>query len=567
MDFRFYSLVKHLTINKIVMLAFLILLLLLLIIATIFYTFNVVYKKRKNQILKDLQYFKNINIQEKLKRMSIIAHYNKNYEHVFSIWAKRYKNLLDNNFWKINSSFVNIINFEKTNKFKLRNSLINETFKYSKKTKIMVQKLVIEIDYFISSDQLFREYQLFFNQKFLFLKKEIVKLNFQEQFDQHKINDILNIIESKLQFLDTNIIEGKFELLIDIFTKIDIALTTLANILQELPNINFHLDKNIPERIMKLKENLDKLQENKFLDFYNNLNVRIKQQTVIIKNLIDDLQYKKANKILKEILKSLDYFQEDIKEEEKFSTFFQQKYQEFNLINLNLNQIFDQINNDFNKINREELGEENNDKLRVLNQAIKKDISVLNILEKRLYSVVDKQSENLSYQQILELLSDIIEKNIFIFDKLDTYNQLLIKKIDKKLIIESSCNKIKSIVLQLQNLFDNLKFSYLQEKFCEKFLAIQKKFQQVEKFIETSNKNNYDLVIEKLKIIENEIFSLYQEIKITYSIWQLSYSTLEYSNRLRKNNAESKSNFEEIDNLIAKESYEQALIKLIKLIN
>ena len=53
----------------------------------------------------------------------------------------------------------------------------------SNNLKNQLQLLTIEIDYFISIDQLLREYQLFFKQNFNYLQDQITKINLQSDLN------------------------------------------------------------------------------------------------------------------------------------------------------------------------------------------------------------------------------------------------------------------------------------------------------------------------------------------------------------------------------------------------
>lgn len=544
------------------------LLFLILISATIILITLSNTKNKRNQILKNLEYCQNINLKDRLKRINGIIKTNTQYTNIFNIWINRYQKLLKNDCQNLVKDFWKIINLEKKKEYHVRNKLITTTYHKSINTKEQIRKLLIEIDYFISIDQLIREYQLFFKQNFNYLQSEIIKTKLQNEINQEQLNEIINVLEIKFKDLENFISQAQFSSVINILGEIAIGTTVLAEILINLPSLSHQVYHLIPARINLIKKQLEyQSYDHNLLVSFNTLEININEQLILIKQLINNLQYKKSKNKIKEILYWLNKFNADLKEEENFIKIFNQYYQEFSELSLNLNQIFENLNQDIITLTNNGQTLINEQKITKLKNVIEDELGIINDTENQITVEIDKNDKNLTYQQLLMLLRDLIENNIITFNSLTKYNQLLIEEIKPKIIINTSLNKLNSTMLQVENILSNFNYQYLQNKYHQIFLDLETNIKNLTNKLTNEIDLNLNQIINELNLLQNQSFQLYQQIKIAITFHQLANSTLVYANRYRQDhNEQANFQFQNIENNIKQQNYQQALINLINLI-
>lgn len=552
---------------KILFLIVIILFFIILISSTIILIIISNITSKKNQILKNLEYCQNINLKDRLKRINSIIKTNNQYENVFNIWINRYQKLLKHDCQNIVKDVWKIINLEKKKDYVTRNELIKKTFNESNKTKEQVKNLLIEIDYFISIDQLIREYQLFFKQNFNYLQSELIKINLQNEINQEQLTEIINILENKFKDLDCFVNQAQFSFVINTLSEIAIGTTVLAEILINLPSLSHQVYHLIPKKLDLIKKQLENQSYNdNLLISFSNLEANINNKLLIAKKMINNLQYKKSKNEIKEILYSLNKFNIDLKEEDNFNKIFYHYYNQFLNLSFNLSQVFEKINQDFDNIKETKNNIKNIDEINNLKNDIYHQITTINNIENQIALEIEKNNKELTYQQLLMLLRELLENNIITFNNLNKYNQMLIKEIKTKIIITTEINKLNSTMLQIENIISNFKYNFLQDNYDAIFINLEEKIKNLTFTIENNIDLDLNLFIKELNLLQNQSFQLYQEIKITIIFYQLANATLVYANRYRRDNNQSNFQFQNIEKNLKQHNYQQALINLINLI-
>lgn len=553
--------------TKILFLTVIILLFIILITSTIILIIISNLKNKRNQILKNLEYCQNINLKDRLKRINGIIKTNTEYENIFNIWINRYQKLLKHDCQNIVKHFWKIISLEKDKDYILRNELIKKTYLDSNKTKDQVKKLLIEIDYFISIDQLIREYQLFFKQNFNYLQSEIIKIKLQSEINQEQLAAVINVLEIKFKELERYVNQAQFAFVINTLSEIAIGTTVLAEILVNLPSLSHQVYHLIPARIEMTKKQLEyQSYDHNLLVNFSTLETNINNKLIIAKKLINNLQYKKSKNEIKEILFALKKFNADLKEEDNFNKIFFQYFQQFSALSLNLNQVFDNLNHYFEDIDNTLNGLKNESEITNLKKIIQQQINEINYLENEITLETEKNDKNLTYQQLLMLLRDLLEINIITFDSLTKYNHLLIEEIKPKIIITTGINKLNSTMLQIENILSNFKYKYLQTTYHQIFLSLEAKIKLLTDTIENNLDLNLNAIIKELNTLQNQSFQLYHQIKIAITLYQLANATLVYANRYRQDSEQANFQFQNIEENLKKQNYQQALVNLINLI-
>lgn len=555
------------TTTKILFLTAIVLLFIVLITSTIILIVISSIKNKKQQILKNLEYCQNINLKDRLKRINGIIKTNTQYENIFNIWINRYQKLLKQDCQQLVQHFWKIIELENKKDYVARNELIKITYVASNQTKEQIKKLLIEIDYFISIDQLIREYQLFFKQNFNYLQSEIVKINLQSEINQEQLTEIINVLEVKFKDLETFVNQAQFASVISTLSEIAIGTTVLAEILVNLPNLSHQVYHLIPARINAIKKQLEyQSYDHNLIISFSALEANINRKLTIVKKLINNLQYKKSKNEIKEILYSLNKFNADLKEEDNFNKIFAQYYQQFLDLSLNLNQVFDMLNQDFDDLDLTQNGLQKETEVYSLKNIIQQQINIINDIENEITIEADKHDKELTYQQLLMLLRDLLENNILAFNNLNQYNHLLIEEIKPKIMIASLLNKLNSTMLQVENILSNFKYKYLPTIYNQTFLSLEDKIKKIANTIENSIDLDLNVIIKELNLLQNQSFQLYQQIKIAITFYQLSNATLVYANRYRQDNEQANLQFQNIEDHLQQKNYQQALVNLINLI-
>lgn len=555
------------TTTKILFLTAIVLLFIVLITSTIILIVISSIKNKKQQILKNLEYCQNINLKDRLKRINGIIKTNTQYENIFNIWINRYQKLLKQDCQNIVQNFWKIIELEGKKDYVARNELIKITFVASNKTKEQIKKLLIEIDYFISIDQLIREYQLFFKQNFNYLQSEIIKINLQSEINQEQLTEIINVLEVKFKDLETFVNQAQFASVISTLSEIAIGTTVLAEILVNLPNLSHQVYHLIPARINAIKKQLEyQSYDHNLIISFSALEANINRKLTIVKKLINNLQYKKSKNEIKEILYSLNKFNADLKEEDNFNKIFAQYYQQFLDLSLNLSQVFDMLNQDFDDLDLTQNGLQKETEVYNLKNIIQQQINIINDIENEITIEADKHDKELTYQQLLMLLRDLLENNILAFNNLSQYNHLLIEEIKPKIMIASLLNKLNSTMLQVENILSNFKYKYLPIIYNQTFLSLEEKIKKIANTIENSIDLDLNVIIKELNLLQNQSFQLYQQIKIAITFYQLANATLVYANRYRQDNEQASLQFQNIEENLQQKNYQQALVNLINLV-
>lgn len=555
------------TMTKILFTTLIILFFIILITSTIILIIISNIKNKRNQILKNLEYCQNINLKDRLKRINGIIKTNTQYENIFNIWINRYHKILKHDCQNIVKNFWKIIEFEKKKDYIARNELIKKTFSESNQTKEQLKKLLIEIDYFISIDQLIREYQLFFKQNFNYLQSEIIKINLQNEINQEQLTEIINVLESKFKDLELFVSQAQFPFVIKILGEIAIGTTVLAEILINLPSLSHQVYHLIPARIDLIKKHLEhQSYDHNLLVSFSTLEMAINDKLLAAKKLINNLQYKKAKHEIKDILYWLNKFNSDLKEEDNFNKVFSQYYQQFFDLSLNLSQIFDNLNHDFQNLNQISHDLKNFNEISNLKNTIQQQINSITNIENQITIETEKTDKDLTYQQLLMLLRDLLENNILAFNALNQYNQLLIDEIKPKILINSSLNKLNSTMVQIENFLTNFKYKYLQDNYQQIFFDLENKIKKITNTIENNINLDLNVIIKELNLLQNQSFQLYHQIKITISFYQLANATLVYANKYRQDSQQANFQFQNIEENLKQKNYQQALVNLINLI-
>ncbi|WP_338986168.1 hypothetical protein [Spiroplasma endosymbiont of Thecophora atra] len=522
------------------------------------------YKNKQFMVYKNLQYIQNINIKERLNRINQMVQANEQYSSILGIWISRYNLFLKKDLNKVFKNYIQILKLQNNKELWKRYKLMYRMHNKSNNLKNQLQLLTIEIDYFISIDQLLREYQLFFKQNFNYLQDQMIKINLQNDLNREQLDEVIKIINDMFKELETNINAINVSQIITILSEIAIAVVTLAEILDNLPTLRYIITYEIKQKMAALKNKYQMIKiNNTLLLQYEQLVANVDEKLSFINKQINNLQYKKVKVNTQEILKLIATFSNKIDKEQIFYNIFKQNYEKFLVMSFNFNEIFEAIKNEIalsNKINSKMI---ENSKITNLETIINKQLATVNHFDNLLIIEHQKSIKNTSYQTLVMLLAALFENSIVVFNSLKEYNKLLNEQNKAKIKFKTYVDKINSMMLQIDNILNNINFYYLNEIYKEKFSDLQ---YLINDTILNFKNGNYDnSSFSKFNDLQNKIFHLYTELKMEITIHKLSHLTLVYANRHRSINQQLNSKFNEIENNITNNHNQKALTLLLEL--
>ncbi|WP_286642334.1 hypothetical protein [Spiroplasma ixodetis] len=522
------------------------------------------YKNKQFMVYKNLQYIQNINIKERLNRINQMVQANEQYSSILGIWISRYNLFLKKDLNKVFKNYIQILKLQNNKELWKRYKLMYRMHNKSNNLKNQLQLLTIEIDYFISIDQLLREYQLFFKQNFNYLQDQMIKINLQNDLNREQLDEVIKIINDMFKELETNINAINVSQIITILSEIAIAVVTLAEILDNLPTLRYIITYEIKQKMAALKNKYQMIKiNNTLLLQYEQLVANVDEKLSFINKQINNLQYKKAKVNTQEILKLIATFSNKIDKEQIFYNIFKQNYEKFLVMSFNFNEIFETIKNEIvlsNKINSKMI---ENSKITNLETIINKQLATVNHFDNLLIIEHQKSIKNTSYETLVMLLAALFENSIVVFNSLKEYNKLLNEQNKVKIKFKTYVDKINSMMLQIDNILNNINFYYLNEIYKEKFSDLQ---YLINDTILNFKNGNYDnSSFSKFNDLQNKIFHLYTELKMEITIHKLSHLTLVYVNRHRSINQQLNSKFNEIENNITNNHNQKALTLLLEL--
>ncbi|WP_308149345.1 hypothetical protein [Spiroplasma sp. AdecLV25b] len=556
--------INNLSVAKIITITVMILLCLVIILLACFLLLLSNYKNKQFSTFKNLQYIQNVNIKERLIRIKQMVVTNEQYAPMLGIWISRYHLFLKKDLKNLFKNYQQTIKLQKNKQYWKAAKLMKKVYHRSKTLKHQMQLLTTEIDYFISIDQLLREYQLFFKQNFNYLQDQTVKITLQNNLNEEQLQAVIKIINDMFNQLELVISDANLPKTISLLGEIALAVVTLAEIIANLPKLNYLVNDEIKEKMITLKAKCQTTNiDDSLLLQFQEFEVVIKEQLKLTINQINNLQYKKAKIQVSEILEKIAIFNSEINKEQTFYKIFKQNYTHFLTINFNFNEIYADINRQIIAITKTQQVVFNHEKVQDLATIINKQLSSFNHFDNLLIVESQKTIKSTSYHQLLMILNELFEHSILVFNSLREYNKLLNQQNKPKIKFEIIINKINSMMLQIDTILNNINYYYLIEKYDENFMVLQQLINDTIVKFKISDVNNQSLLV--FNDIQNKIFQLYTSIKMEITIHKLSHATLVFANRHRAINFQIKSKFDDIETNMHNNHHHQALTLLLQL--
>ncbi|WP_342275270.1 septation ring formation regulator EzrA [Spiroplasma endosymbiont of Cantharis lateralis] len=269
-------------------------------------------------------------LKYRLNRISIIFDETGSFEKELMIWRTKYEILFEKELQKIFVDFVSLLEDKKNTLPNLKNVKKFEAI-YSRVTNINknVHDIFIDIMNYLEIEFIQRDSITFQKELFRILKDEVIMTTFKDvAIDEEKLKNTIEQIDELFEDFYLKLDEGKYKESWDYLLKIDQALVFLIELLDSIPYVISTITTVIPELMISLK--------NKHITFgpverklprnaikYAELENQVDKLRIKINNELKKLQFKKANRTLKEVFNQIAVFKSSVENEDNLKSFFE----------------------------------------------------------------------------------------------------------------------------------------------------------------------------------------------------------------------------------------------------
>ncbi|AGR41551.1 hypothetical protein [Spiroplasma taiwanense] len=312
-----------------------------------------IYRKILQTIAKSIDLIDDLKkspLRYRLQRISIIFEETNNLENELMIWRTKYELLFEKELCKCFIELVSLLE-KKKNTFPNIGNLNKFRVIYDQLLKINqnVHQIFIETLSALEIEYIQRDSLTFQKELFRMLKDEVIMTTFKDiRIDQEKLGRTIDSIEKLFSDFYLELDDGKYKESWDCLLKIDQALIFLIELLDSIPYVISTITTLVPQLMSELK--------NKHVTFglverklprnarkYAELELEVDKLRVKINNELLKLQFKKANKSLKQVFVYIENFKKMVEHEDNLKAFFENKIEdirsEFDLVSNSTRQI------------------------------------------------------------------------------------------------------------------------------------------------------------------------------------------------------------------------------------
>ncbi|AUB31977.1 septation ring formation regulator EzrA [Spiroplasma floricola] len=271
-------------------------------------------------------------LKYRLMRISMIFDETGSFEKELMIWRTKYEILFEIEMQKVFRDFVALIEDKKNTRPSLNNlkkfqAVYQKTMTINKS----VHEIFIETMNNLEIEFIQRDSLTFQKELFRILKDEVIMTTFKDiAIDQDKLKDTIDQIESLFEEFYFKLDEGRYKESWDYLLKIDQALIFLIELLDSIPYVISTITTVIPQMMTELKNKhitFGPVRKNLHLNAmkYGELENYIDNLRIKINNELQKLQFKKANRTLKEVFNQINSFKSAVENEDNLKSFFEVK--------------------------------------------------------------------------------------------------------------------------------------------------------------------------------------------------------------------------------------------------
>ncbi|WP_338984796.1 septation ring formation regulator EzrA [Spiroplasma endosymbiont of Diplazon laetatorius] len=269
-------------------------------------------------------------LKYRLMRISMIFEETRSFEKELMIWRTKYEILFEVELQKVFMDFVGLIEDRKNTRPNLKNLKKFETV-YERAMTINknVHEIFIETMNNLEIEFIQRDSLTFQKELFRILKDEVIMTTFKDiAIDEIKLKSTIDQIEGLFEDFYLKLDEGRYKESWDYLLKIDQALIFLIELLDSIPYVISIITTVIPQMMIELK--------NKHVTFgpvrrnlpinavkFRELEIAIDTLRIKINNELQKLQFKKANRTLKDVFNQINAFRSVVENEDNLKSFFE----------------------------------------------------------------------------------------------------------------------------------------------------------------------------------------------------------------------------------------------------
>ncbi|AGR42417.1 septation ring formation regulator EzrA [Spiroplasma diminutum] len=269
-------------------------------------------------------------LKYRLNRISLIFEETGNLEKELMIWRTKYEILFEIELKKIFVDFVDLLEDKKNTRPNIKNlKKFEAIYLNAKNINKNVHDIFIETMNYLEIEFIQRDSLTFQKELFRILKDEVIMTTFKDiAIDEVKLKSTIEQIDGLFEDFYLKLDEGRYKESWDYLLKIDQALVFLIELLDSIPYIISTITTIIPQMMVELKNKHvtfgpveRKLPRNALK--YAELEKQVDQLRIKINNELQKLQFKKANRTLKEVFVQIKEFKSTVENEDNLKSFFE----------------------------------------------------------------------------------------------------------------------------------------------------------------------------------------------------------------------------------------------------
>ncbi|WP_342252505.1 septation ring formation regulator EzrA [Spiroplasma endosymbiont of Amphibalanus improvisus] len=455
------------------------------------------------------------------------------------------------------------IKWNRKNRYKIK--LIREQLQIIYKE---IKEFENNLNILLGKEKIQREYILMHKSLFHELNKDYKKLQLNFETGRQNMEKFIGQIKELFNDFEEQLNECKFEKLSQTTNNITNVLNIYTELLQAFPQIMMVISKVVPKKMTNLKNKYILFNDDKDYKPTLKLNLKeledfVEEEKEIIKEKMENIQYKTALKHTWVLLSTIDNFDKSINNKKKmvqsFKAFFlvTENYVEtivekFKYADFELNTL-----SSISELNREEL-----DTYQLSKQIFQKITKTWSVLMKNVKYQIKKGNYK-SISQETDSLLQICLKAQYLIQSLDG----IIKNQSKKSnIIKESAHKVELVLVQIESRLSQILNEGTVAKYAKQIASSREDLEVFKKLnLDKNNDKDKKKILEKLYSLKNSIIILYYKISDEFIIFSLAQEAILYVRKYLLNSGTVEDRIEEIENSFGEGNSLESLEQSIKL--
>lgn len=467
-------------------------------------------KVLETKIINQLEVIKLLPLRSRLYRLAEISKYHPDFAAMLSYWVFLYE--------KQTQQLGDLISlFQKSFKNDQKSLQIRKIFELKKilnEVNILNQKsrqLLLDYENSIKIELTQREqvslYKNFFNQ----LVNDATKIQIYAKLNNEKLKFLINTIQNMFHNFEIELNKGSFLQSYKILDKIGLGLISLACILDKIPQLIIIVDEIISRKLeqMELKyngKNIEATTQQQFQQLFVNTKIQIKQ----IKKMLDELQYKKVQKRVEEVLTLLINFDNQTQQQQDLKSIFTIYYPKIIKLVNNIEESFINLNKEVMIISEQYLFLPIEKELISNSEKLVKQLTI----DANNLVVIFNKKIGYSYNQLVKLQVNLLDNALKIQINLEAIHKLINKKTADEKQLKNLSYHLGIILMQLNTKMNKMTYHVISQKFKNNIETVYKDFLQLKKLVSlTEDLQEQKRLLHKFYLLKDIIYKLFNKIR------------------------------------------------------